>query len=149
MNQSSETRRGEFIVVPRNPSISVIENRIVLQPGGSSIAYPPNPTLDLSGSTLTVSPGGSSVVLPTTLNIQAISTASPQTLNANNVGQYLIASGGTGAITLPTSGVPQGGFISIRNNSSGAISITSVAGYSLSQNTTGVFYYFNGSWGAF
>lgn len=96
MQQSRENRRGEFVVVPRNPSMAIINGNLTLQPGGSSIPVSDiavNPTLSISSSTLSISPGGSSVVLPTGTN---------PTLSL--VGTTLSVNPGGSSVTLPSGG---------------------------------------------
>lgn len=134
-----EIRPGVFTVSPITPTLSLVNNRLTLNPGGSSLELPGSvtPSLTLSNNVLTLQPGGSSVVLPsnTTLSLVSLNTATPNTLTSSAYGKYHLCSGGNQPITLPTASVPIGSFIVFKNLTSDAIGYTNLAGSNTASNT--------------
>jgi hypothetical protein len=137
-----EIKPGIFTVTQANPTLSLVNNRLTLNPGGSSIQLPGSitPSLTLSNNVLTLQPGGSSVVLPsaTTLQLVSLNTAAPNTLTSAAFGKYLLCSGGNQAITLPSSNAPIGSFMVFKNLTSDAIGYTNLAGASNTASNTQV-----------
>lgn len=134
-----EIRPGVFTAQPTNPTLSLVGNRLSLNPGGSSVQLPGmiTPSLTLSNNVLTLQPGGSSVVLPSqnTLQLVSLNTASPNTLTSAAFGKYLLCSGGSAPITLPSSNSPVGSFIVFKNLTSNAIGYTNLAASNTASNT--------------
>jgi hypothetical protein len=137
-----ELRPGIVTVAPTNPTLSIVNNRLTVNPGGSSVTLPGavTPSLTLSNNVLTLQPGGSSVLLPnvTTLSLVSLNTAVPQTLTSASFGKYHLCSGGNQSITLPGSNAPVGTFMAFKNLTSDAIGYTNLAGASNTASNTQV-----------
>jgi hypothetical protein len=137
-----QIKPGVFTVTPSNPTLSLVNNRLTMNPGGSSVQLPGmvTPSLTLSNNVLTLQPGGSSVVLPsnTTLSLITLDTSVPTTLTSSSFGKYHLCSGGNQSITLPGSNAPIGSFMVFKNLTSNAIGYTNLSGASNTASNTQV-----------
>jgi hypothetical protein len=139
MSRIREVKPGVFQAQTTNPTLSLVNNRLTVQPGGSSVTLPGfvTPSLTLSNNTLTLQPGGSSVVLPsaTTLQLVNLVTSSNITLTSSAFGKYHLCSGGNQSITLPDSNAPIGSFMVFKNLTSSPIGYTNLSASNTASNT--------------